>query len=90
MTSPVDLATDGWIGMAVAWNTTGRLYIDDVLVSESPASEESSVTTNIRPFEYIRVNASEAPPNAAEFTFEPNTTYKIRIEYEVSIPSGLR
>lgn len=82
LTSPVSVRTDGWIGMAVAWNTTGRLYIDDELVAETPASKESSVATNIRPFAYTQVNSTNAPPNAVEWTFEPGATYKIRIEYE--------
>ena len=82
LTSPVSIRTDGWIGMAVAWNTTGRLYIDGELVAETPASEVSSVTTNIRPFAYTQLNSTNQPPNAVAWTFEPETTYKIRIEYE--------
>lgn len=80
--SPVSVRTDGWIGMAVAWNTTGRLYINDQLVAETPASEQSSVTTNIRSYQYILVNNTVSPPNAVAWTFEPGETYKVRIEYE--------
>ncbi|CAK7212346.1 hypothetical protein SCUCBS95973_001432 [Sporothrix curviconia] len=88
LASPVDVTTDGWIGVAVGPCSEARLFIDDQLVvvsgSEdmSASSSESTVLGNILPWSFVQNQTrDDGPPGAAPFTFQPQTTHRIRIEY---------
>ncbi len=81
---PVDGSNvDGYIGIAVYANNTGRLYVDDVLVAQSELSDTGTVTGNIQSLGYVLANAMTTPPGGAPFTWRAGVRHKIRIEVQV-------
>ncbi|KAK0479462.1 glycoside hydrolase family 3 protein [Armillaria luteobubalina] len=67
---PVDGSdVDGYIGVAVYANNTGRLYVDDVLVAQSEFSDSGTVMSNIQSLSYVLANGTTIPPGGAPFTW---------------------
>ncbi|KAJ7661448.1 glycoside hydrolase family 3 protein [Mycena polygramma] len=79
---PVAQAVHGWIGVGVNANTTARLFLDDVLVSESPLTLSGNILGNIESLAYDVVNGTRPPPGAVSWTFEKGATHKIRVEFQ--------
>ncbi|CAK7234751.1 hypothetical protein SBRCBS47491_009055 [Sporothrix bragantina] len=87
LTSPVDVATDGWIGVAVGPYSLAKLFIDGELIvtlgDENGSESSSTILGNILPWSFVNNQTrNDGPPGAAPFTFRPQTTYDIRIEYQ--------
>ncbi|KAK7053734.1 glycoside hydrolase family 3 protein, partial [Favolaschia claudopus] len=82
MTVPVDHDVNGWLGVGVNANTSARLFIDDELFSESPATLSGNIIGNVQSLAYSIQNATSAPPAATSFTFAKGATHKIRVEYQ--------
>ncbi|KKY13783.1 putative glycoside hydrolase family 3 protein [Diplodia seriata] len=83
LTVPASLAAavDGWLGVAVSPNTTAALYVDGVLVSQSPLTTEGNFLSNIPPRAYSQANSTAAPPGSVPFRFLPGARHRVRIEY---------
>ncbi|KAL1633877.1 hypothetical protein SLS58_010933, partial [Diplodia intermedia] len=83
LTVPASLAAavDGWLGVAVSPNTTAALYVDGVLVSQSPLITEGNFLSNIPPRAYSQANSTAPPPGSAPFRFLPGARHRVRIEY---------
>ncbi len=73
---------DGYIGIAVYANNTGRLYVDDVLVAHSELSDTGTVMGNIQSLSYVRANATSTPPGGAPFTWRAGARHKLRVEFQ--------
>lgn len=84
--SPVDIDVDGWIGVAVAQNTTVKLFLDGQLIAEHGGEDgpqsDSNIMGNIMDYKYIQANSTLPPQGASAFTFKKGETYHIRIEYQ--------
>ncbi|KAK0640026.1 Periplasmic beta-glucosidase [Lasiodiplodia hormozganensis] len=83
LTVPPSLAAavDGWLGVAVSPNTTAALYVDGVLVSQSPLTTAGNFLSNIPPRTYSQANSTAPPPGSAPFEFVPGAKHRVRIEY---------
>lgn len=81
LTVPVSTSTDGWLGVAIAWNSTATLYIDDVQHVDVPLTTAGNILSNIPPLTYNLVNSTAPPPGSAPFRFEPGATHKVRLEF---------
>lgn len=83
--SPVDIDVEGWLGVAVAQNTSVRLFVDGQLLTahglDGPESD-SNILGNIMDYKYIQANSTLPPTGSAPFTFRKGESYKIRIEYQ--------
>ncbi|KAK0467422.1 glycoside hydrolase family 3 protein [Armillaria novae-zelandiae] len=80
---PVDGSdVDGYIGVAVYANNTGRLYVDDVLVAQSEFSDTGTVMGNIQSLSYALANATSTPPGGAPFTWTAGARHKLRVEFQ--------
>lgn len=77
----VDHEVNGWLGVAISPNSSVRLFVDDDLVYDNAFSNIGTIITNIEPFTYIEVNSTVPPPDSLAFTFQPNVTHKVRIEF---------
>ncbi|KAK0219542.1 glycoside hydrolase family 3 protein [Armillaria nabsnona] len=73
---------DGYIGIAVYANNTGRLYVDDVLVAQSELSNTGTVMGNIQSLGYVLANATTTPPGGAPFTWRAGARHKLRVEFQ--------
>lgn len=80
-TVPVSTPTEGWLGVAIAWNSTATLYIDDVKHVDVPLTTTGNILSNIPPREYNLVNSTAPPPGSAPFKFQPGATHKVRLEF---------
>lgn len=80
--SPVDDIVNGFIGVAVYANTSSKLYIDGELIQISKATTAGNILSNIPGYAYTTANATAPPPGSVPFTFAPNATYKVKIEYQ--------
>lgn len=81
LTVPVSASTDGWLGVAIAWNSTATLYVDDILHVDVPLTTTGNILSNIPPRTYNLVNSTASPPGSAPFTFQPGAMHKIRLEF---------
>jgi hypothetical protein len=79
---PVDGDVDGWIGVATSANCTAKLYIDDVLVLDSPFSHKSTIQSNIPGLKYTQRHSTDAPAGGSPFTFRKGAVHKIRLEFQ--------
>lgn len=77
----VDREVNGWLGVAIGANSSVRLFIDDNVVYTNEFTNVSTIITNIESFTYIQANGTLPPPNSVPFTFQPNVTHRIRIEF---------
>ncbi|KAF3766486.1 family 3 glycoside hydrolase [Cryphonectria parasitica EP155] len=84
LTSPVDVDTNGWIGVAVGANTTSKLFVNGNPVTSwgNPLTADNNILGNIQQFDYIQVNSTLPPEGSAPFMFRAGETYDIRIEYQ--------
>lgn len=82
LTVPVDIDVNGYIGVAVSPHATAKLYMDNILVQHTVASEEGSFLSNIPGYEYTLVNSTAAPPASVPFAFVKGATHKIRVEFQ--------
>lgn len=84
LTSPVDLDTQGWIGVAVGANTTAKLFINGELVTAwgTRLTPASNILGNIESYQFTQVNGTLPPAGSAPFTFRRGETYDVRIEYQ--------
>ncbi|PBK80691.1 glycoside hydrolase family 3 protein [Armillaria gallica] len=73
---------DGYIGIAVYANNTGRLYVDDVLVAQSELSDTGTVMGNIQSLNYVLANATSTPPGGAPFIWRAGARHKLRVEFQ--------
>uniref|UniRef100_A0A2D3UNX0 xylan 1,4-beta-xylosidase n=1 Tax=Ramularia collo-cygni TaxID=112498 RepID=A0A2D3UNX0_9PEZI len=81
LTVPVSVSTDGWLGVAIAWNSTAKLFIDDVMHVDVPLTTTGNILSNIPSRAYNLVNSTAPPPGSAPFKFEPGATHKVRLEF---------
>jgi hypothetical protein len=79
---PVDRTVQGWIGVGVNANTTARLFVDGVLVADSPLTLSGNIIGNIEQLSYDMTNGTGPPPAAVAFTFEKGATHKISVEFQ--------
>jgi hypothetical protein len=79
---PVDGDVDGWIGIATSVNCTAKLYIDDVLVLDSPRSSKSTIQPNISGLKFTQQHSTDAPAGGFPFTFRKGLVHKIRLEFQ--------
>ncbi|KAK0205764.1 glycoside hydrolase family 3 protein [Desarmillaria ectypa] len=80
---PVDGSdVDGYIGVAVHANDTGRVYVDGVLVAQSEFSSTGTVMGNIQSRTYVLANATNTPPGGAPFTWRAGARHKLRVEFQ--------
>ncbi|KAG7439704.1 glycoside hydrolase family 3 protein [Guyanagaster necrorhizus] len=80
---PVDGSdVEGYIGVAVYANNTGRVYVDDVLVAQSEFSDTGTVMGDIQSLSYVQVNATSTPPGGAPFTWKAGARHKLRVEFQ--------
>jgi hypothetical protein len=84
VTVPVDIETDGWLGVAIGPNTTARLFVDGTLLVDIPITTEltGNILSNIPGYSYTLVNSTASPPGSANFTFVPGAKHKVRLEYQ--------
>ncbi|KAK3677369.1 hypothetical protein LTR78_002907 [Recurvomyces mirabilis] len=78
----VDTEVEGWLGIAIGANTTAKVFIDDSLLVDVPLTTTGNILSNIPSYAFIEANSTAPPPGSSNFTFAPNSTYKIRIEYQ--------
>lgn len=78
----VDGDVDGWIGVATSANCTAKLYIDEVLVKDSPFSGRSTIQSNIPGIAFTSVNSTAPPAGGAPFTFRKGEVHNIRLEFQ--------
>lgn len=79
---PIDTTTDGWFGVAVYPNTSAKLYIDNKMHVDVPATVDGNVLSNIPGLEYTTANGTLPPPGSKAFTFRGQATHKLRLEYQ--------
>jgi len=82
LTVPVDIETDGWLGVAISANTTASLYVDGTLLSQVPLTTAGNILSNIPPRTYNLANSTAQPPGSAPFTFQPGAKHHIRLEFQ--------
>jgi PA14 domain len=82
LTVPVDGEVDGWIGVATSPNCTAKLYIDDILVHDSPLSSKSTIQSNIPGLRFTQVNSTAPPAGGSPFTFIKMKEHHIRLEFQ--------
>lgn len=70
---------EGYIGAAVYINNTASVFVDNVLVAESPFSGGSNVLSQIPGPGY---DPNVAPPGSGEFSFVKGAKHTIRIEFQ--------
>lgn len=81
LTVPVSTSTDGWLGVAIAWNSTAKLFVDDVMHVDVPLTTTGNILSNIPSRPYNLVNSTAPPPGSAPFKFEPGAIHKVRLEF---------
>jgi hypothetical protein len=64
------------------YNTTAKLYIDDILIQYSELSTEGNTQSNIPGIDFTSVNSTAPPAGAAPFTFYNRARHKIRLEFQ--------
>ncbi|KAF2170658.1 glycoside hydrolase family 3 protein [Zasmidium cellare ATCC 36951] len=79
---PVDIETQGWLGVGISWNATANLYIDDALHVHVPLTTTGNLLSNIPGRAYTLVNSTLPPPGSEPFTFKPSATHKLRLEFQ--------
>lgn len=82
LTVPVDVATEGWLGVGISWNATANLYVDDQLHVNAPLTTAGNFLSNIPSRAFSLQNSTLPPPGSAPFTFQPGATHKIRLEFQ--------
>lgn len=82
LNSPVDIETDGWIGLGILYNSTAKLYIDGHLQVHVPLTTSGNIMSNIEALSYSLVNSTSPTPGSAKFTFRPGAKHKVRIEFQ--------
>ncbi|KAF7350258.1 Glycoside hydrolase family 3 protein [Mycena venus] len=76
---PVDgEAVDGWLGVAVAANCSARLFVDGVLVSQTPVTPNGNILSNI----ILGANTTQPPPGGGEFRFVEGAHHQLRLEFK--------
>ena len=78
----VSHSIDGYLGVALGPNSTAQIFIDGTLLLTVPSTTTGNILSNIPPLAYSTVNPTTPPPGSAPFTFQPSTTYRIRIEFQ--------
>lgn len=79
---PVSTSTDGWLGVAISYNSTAKLYVDDQLLVDVPLTTTGNIQSNIPSRAFSLVNSTTPPPGSAPFTFVPGSTHKVRLEFQ--------
>lgn len=79
---PVDIETQGWLGVGISWNATASLYIDGALLVHGPLTTTGNLLSNIPGRAYTVENSTLAPPGSAPFTFKPGASHHIRLEFQ--------
>ena len=82
LTVPVDVETDGWLGVAIDYNSTAKLYVDDRLLVHVPSTTTGNILSNIPGFSYTQTNSTAPPPGSEVFTFRPGAKHKIRLDFQ--------
>ena len=86
---PVDGDVDGWIGVATSANCTAKLYIDDLLVLDSPFSSKSTIQPNIPGLKFTQQHSTDAPAGGSPFSFRKGVVHKIRLEFQAFKMEGI-
>ncbi|KAJ6110911.1 beta-glucosidase [Penicillium sp. IBT 16267x] len=79
---PVEIATDGWFGVAFYANTSAKLYIDGNLHVNVEPTTAGNILSDIPGISYTSVNSTIAPPGSAPFLFKKGAKHQIRLEYQ--------
>jgi hypothetical protein len=79
---PVDIETEGWLGVAILYNSTAKLYVDGHLLVNVPLTTTGNLLSNIETLSYSLANSTSPPPGSAKFTFRPRAKHRIRIEFQ--------
>lgn len=79
---PVDVPTDGWLGVGISWNATAKLFVDDELHVDVPLTTTGNFLSNIPPRSYSLVNSTLPPPGSNTFKFKPGAKHKVRLEFQ--------
>jgi PA14 domain len=79
---PVDSDVHGWIGVATSANCTAKLYVDDVLVLDSPFSSGGTIQSNIPGLKFTQRHSTDAPSGGSPFTFKFGAVHKLRLEFQ--------
>ena len=79
---PVDIETEGWLGVGILYNSTARLYVDGKLHVNVPMTDTGNILFNIEPLSYSLVNSTSPPPGSESFTFRPGAKHAIRLEFQ--------
>lgn len=79
---PVDIETDGWLGVGILYNSTASLFVDGKLHVNVPSTTTGNLLSNIEPLSYSLVNSTAPPPGSAPFTFRPGARHSIRLEFQ--------
>ena len=79
---PTSVSTNGYLGVAIAYNSTAKLYVDDQLLVSVPSSKAGNILSNIPSRAYTLANSTSAPPGSAPFTFFPGAKHRIRLEFQ--------
>lgn len=82
LTVPVSTSTKGWLGVGISWNSTAKLYIDDMLHVSIPLTTTGNLLSNIPNRAYALQNSTAPPPGSQPFTFTPGAQHKLRLEFQ--------
>ena len=82
LSSPVDIDTEGWLGVAINANTSARLYVDGHLLTTYGPTSDGDILSDIPPLPYSVINGTMPPPGSSAFTFSKGAIYKIRLEFQ--------
>ncbi|KAF2209109.1 glycoside hydrolase family 3 protein [Cercospora zeae-maydis SCOH1-5] len=80
--SPVSVPTNGWLGVAISWNATAKLYVDGKLHVNVPMTKNGNFLSNIPSRTYSVLNSTDPPPGSAAFTFLPGAKHTVRLEFQ--------
>jgi hypothetical protein len=72
----------GWIGAVVGANSTAKLFVDNKLIVDIPATISGNSLSDVLPLSYSQANGMAPPPGSASFQFKANTSHAIRLEFQ--------
>jgi hypothetical protein len=82
LTVPVDIETEGWLGVGILYNSTARMHVDGKLLVHVPLTTTGNILPNIEPLSFSQLNSSTPPPGSASFTFRPGARHHIKLDFQ--------
>ncbi|KAA1475400.1 glycoside hydrolase family 3 protein [Dentipellis sp. KUC8613] len=77
---------EGWLGIAIGANSTGRLVVDGKELVSTPYSNSTNSPTimgNIEGLPFVLANGMSPPLGSAPFSFKAGSNHSVRIEFAV-------